>query len=60
MGNKSAKHLNPGVEIHGEKLVLLTHELAAVPTRILGMPIASLKHKHAEIIQALDMVFSGV
>lgn len=60
MGNKSAKNLNPGVEIHGEKLVLLTPELAAIPARALGTPIANLKDKHAEIIQALDMIFSGV
>lgn len=60
MGNKSAKYLNPDVKIQGDKLVLLTQELAAIPARVLGTPITSLKDQHTEIIQALDMVFSGV
>lgn len=41
-------------------MILLTPELAAISDRVLGKPIASLKHKHAEIIQAPDMIFSGI
>lgn len=60
IGNKSAKYLNPSIEIQSEEFVMLTQELAAVPARILGAPVASLKDKHVEIIQALDIIFSGV
>lgn len=60
VGNKSAKYLNPIVEIHGEKFVLLTQELAAVSARNLSTPVVSLRDKQAEIIRALDIIFSGI
>jgi len=60
LGNKAVGYLNPIFEIKGEKLVLLTQEMAGITTRQVGPAVDSLKHKRDEIIRALDVVFSGV
>ncbi len=60
IGNKSARYLNPVFEIRGEKLVMLTPEMAGVSAKHLGQTVASLRERHAEIIRAVDVVFSGV
>ncbi len=57
---KPARHLNPILEISGEKLVLSTSELAGIPTSILGKPIDSLKAYREDMITALDFVFTGI
>lgn len=54
-----ATRLHPLVDIEGERYVLATHLLTAVPARDLGAPFASLEAKRYTIIAALDMVLTG-
>jgi toxin CcdB len=54
-----AKRLNPVFEIEGERAVMVTQFLSAVPMRVLGRPVGSLAGRADEIGAALDMVFVG-
>ncbi|MEZ5476577.1 MAG: CcdB family protein [Thiolinea sp.] len=51
--------LSPVVEFDGEKLVLLTPQIASVSTRLLKEPVGSLAHFRDDIIAALDFAVSG-
>lgn len=53
------KILEPEFSFNGERYVLLTPKLTAVPEALLGRPIADLSAFDYEIRRALDMVFSG-
>jgi len=52
--------LTPTVEVGGQKLVMLTPELAGVPKTALGKRVGELERFRAEIIGALDMLLTGV
>jgi toxin CcdB len=54
-----ARRLNPIFDIDGERLVMVTQYLAAVPTSELGPSIGSLVRYSDEISAALDMAFYG-
>lgn len=54
-----ARTLDLIVEIGGTRHVLATQFLAAVPTAILGTPVASLAARAEEITRAVDMLFQG-
>jgi len=54
-----ARRLNPTFEIDGERLVMITQFMAAVPSAELRRPVCSLAHEHDAIMNALDMIFSG-
>lgn len=54
------KNVNPVIHVNDEKLILLTHLLAAVPCRQLGKIIFNVKMQRNEIITALDMLFTGI
>ena len=56
---KPARHLNPVFTIKRAKVVMSSAELAGIPTRLLGNKVGSLKEHRAEIIAALDFLFSG-
>lgn len=58
--SKPLRHLNPLLDVDGEKLVLSTAELAGVPIAILGEPAGNLRSSRDEIIGALDFVFTGI
>ncbi len=60
VSGKTARQLNPVFEISGEQLVLLTQEMAGVSIKPLGNAVANLQEKRADILAALDVVFSGV
>lgn len=60
LSGKPAERLNPGFEIEGRKLFLLTPELAGLPRKVLGDPVANLATERREIIAALDLVFTGI
>lgn len=57
--SKNIQHLNPLLEINGEKVVMLTQELSGVDKNILGDKVGSLKKDRAEIIASLDFLISG-
>ncbi|MEQ6250686.1 CcdB family protein [Sulfitobacter sp. HNIBRBA3233] len=51
--------LHPGVVILGERYLMLTHLLGAVPDLHLRDPVANLASQTDEITRALDMLFHG-
>jgi len=56
---KAAKRLNPIFEIKGQKHVMVTQFMAAVPVGILKIPTTNLSDRFDEITNALDMIFLG-
>lgn len=53
------KNLAPVFEIEGVACFMETPKLAAVPGRILRMPVASLAQSSAAIVGAMDFLFQG-
>jgi toxin CcdB len=51
--------LNPVFTVLGERYVLLTQALAAVPLKELGRAVGSLDAQHDEITKALDLLLTG-
>jgi len=58
--SKPLRHLNPIVEVNGERFVLSTAELAAISAGILGESAGNVRSSRDEIIAALDFVFTGI
>jgi len=56
----AASDLNPVFTIDGERYVMLTQALAAVPKRELRQPVASLLDQHHVVLHAIDILLSGV
>ncbi len=54
-----AQSLNPVFEIDGERVMMATQGMAAVPVSILKHPVTSLEQKRAEIVVAIDLLFQG-
>jgi toxin CcdB len=52
--------LVPQFDVGGQKLQLVPQEAAALPGRLLGQPVHSLRRQAHRIIDALDTVVSGV
>ena len=52
--------LTPVIEYGGEKLLVLTPQLASVPARLLKKSTGSLNHFKDEIIAALDFAITGI
>lgn len=57
---KRAGRLNPQFDIHGEQYVMVTQYAGAIELREFGRKIASLLDRDREIMNALDMLISGV
>lgn len=53
------KDLNPTFDIGGEAYVLATQAIAAVLSRDLGKPVASLADQQDAIARALDLLLMG-
>ncbi|GAA3920890.1 CcdB family protein [Litoribacillus peritrichatus] len=58
--NEKMEGLTPEVEYSGEKLLLLTPQLASIPTKALKEPIGSLSHLRNDIIAAIDFAITGI
>jgi toxin CcdB len=54
-----ARTLNPVFEVEGNRVVMMTQGLAAVPTQLLKQSVMSLESKRSEIVAALDLLFQG-
>ncbi|MGR3795988.1 CcdB family protein [Vannielia sp. SX4] len=54
------RYLNPLFEVKGERYLMATQLMAAVPQRILSAPIASLSESADEITRATDTLMQGV
>jgi toxin CcdB len=55
-----AERLNPVFEVEGRELAMLTPELAGVPAKALGAPVASLSDQRGAIVAALDLLITGI
>lgn len=55
-----AGRLNPLFDIRGERYVLVTQYAGAVEQRELGPIVASLAHRAHDIVNALDVLITGV
>jgi len=51
--------LNPVFEIRGERYLMLTQSMSAVPVGVLRKKIADISDHFDEITRALDMIFQG-
>ncbi|MGI9286333.1 MAG: CcdB family protein [Pseudomonadales bacterium] len=58
--NEKMDKLTPVIEYGGQKLLLLTPQLASVPVRLLKKPAGSLNHFRDRIIAALDFAITGI
>ncbi len=56
---QAAKHLNPSFEIEGEKVIMVTQFLAAVPKSTLHTSAGHLADHHDEIVRAIDFLMQG-
>ena|SRR3982750_1769312 len=55
-----AKTLNPEFEIEGQRVVMLTQQLAGVTLQRLKTRVTTLGDRRDDIVRALDFLFSGV
>lgn len=55
-----AKRLNPVMTIHSGQYVMVTQFLSAVPVAVLPPSVGSLVEHDAAILDALDMLLTGV
>lgn len=52
--------LTPRLRINGSSYVALTPELAGIPRKYLGAPVADCSDRRYEIIAALDLLLTGI
>lgn len=57
---KPAGRLNPEFRIEGRQVVMVTQFIAAVGTFNLGPPVASISDRSEVVINALDLLLTGV
>ena len=55
----SMRILNPRIFVHGEPYILLSHLLAAIPAKSLGLSVDSAKTQRDEVIRSVDFLFTG-
>ncbi len=58
--DKHVTRLNPVFSIKGAPVVFSASELAGVSARTLGPKVASLARHRQEILDALDLLFTGI
>ncbi len=57
---KAPTHLCPVIHIDEGDFVILTHQMASVPTKILCEPVNNLSTFRDEIIAAIDFLITGI
>lgn len=60
LGAKPISHLNPTARVRGVEYILVFQELAAIPVTALDEPVASLAARRAELVAAIDLLFTGI
>lgn len=60
VNNTNAEKLCPLIRIGEDEFVLLTHQMTSVPKSILRTEICSLERYRYEIINAIDMLITGI
>jgi toxin CcdB len=59
-GAKPISKLNPLVMIGGVEYVLVFQDLAAIPAAALGERVESLANRRADLVGAIDLLFTGI
>ena len=59
LDNRPITKLMPELEIEGEKLLVLTPQLAGISIGDLGEPVTSVSGYRSEILAALDLLITG-
>ncbi|GIU11236.1 MULTISPECIES: CcdB family protein [Shewanella] len=57
---KAPRHLCPVIHIDEGDFVMLTHQMASVPTKILREPVNELSSFRDEIVAAIDFLITGI
>ena len=52
--------LMPEVLFDEQQYVLMTPQIAAVPSRLLSKPVGTLEHCRSQVIAALDFAITGI
>ena len=60
LGGKAMTRLTPRFEIEGKQVVMLTPQLAGVSVQELGAVVGDLSPHRAEIIAALDFLWTAI
>lgn len=60
LGGKTVSTLTPVFELDGERLLMLTTQLAGVGKQQLGQAVADFSMHRSEIVAALDLLFTGI
>ena len=60
LNNLNAKKLCPTIKIDEGVFVLLTHQITSVPCSALKSEVASLDHYRYEILDAIDLLLTGI
>ncbi|MDP2226063.1 MAG: CcdB family protein [Moraxellaceae bacterium] len=60
MKGKTIHTLMPIFEIDGKPYVMMTPQLAGIPTKLLGATVADLSTRRDDIISALDLLITGI
>ncbi|MES9941084.1 MAG: CcdB family protein [Candidatus Thiodiazotropha sp. 6PLUC7] len=57
---RDAKKLCPLIKIGDKEFVLLTHQITTVPESLLRTQVTEVEAFRAEIISAIDLLFTGI
>ncbi len=57
---KAPSHLCPTIHIDEGEFVILTHQMASVPAKLLSDPIDDISTFRDEIIAAIDFLITGI
>lgn len=60
LGGKTVDTLTPVFELNGERLMMLTSQLAGIGKQQLGAAVADFAVHRQEIVAALDLLFTGI
>ena len=60
LGKQAPSHLCPVIHIDEGDFVILTHQMASVPSKMLREPVNDLNTFRNEIISAIDFLISGI
>ena len=52
--------LTPSIDLEGRSYLMMTPQLAGVPNKTLGTPVADLSARRSELIAAIDLLVSGI
>ncbi len=58
-GLKAISRLTPVIDFERKQYLVMTPQLAGVPAKLLKKAVFSLEAKRSEIINALDLLFTG-